>query len=314
MGQLGQRFATQQCGGQRIEHVAQSVAGTKNNPPAEAHTLDHARPRQGRQYAGANQRRLAAAAHAQHQQERPAGFGLALQMIDHLADGLGAAEEDGLVLEIKMLQAAKGRALQPGWRQGEAVLRGGARGRQAAIDQFAEVVFEMLLEIVLALEGMEGGDQGAFLVGEPLVEKCLQGFDLTESLCAPAFIAQVGEGPGRFTIDQKIGDALLFSPFDRLDELKFRAGEIGIAGDVPRQSRAQPRPEDADHDVGLAGRDQALLEGPVGGERLVFPEDGLQAADVAVDVLQPSEDPLREEPFLGHVAGRRDEDLECGAT
>ena len=303
MGQLGQCLGTQQGGGQRVEKVAQSVPRTKDNPPTEAHTFDHAGPREGRKHAGANQRRLAAAAHAQHQQERPAGFRLAFQAIDRLADGLGAAEEDRLVLEVEVLQAAKRGTFQPGRCQGDAVFRGDARGRQAAIDQFAQVVFEVLLEIVLALEGMKGGDQGAFLVGEPLVEKGLQGFDLAEGLGAPLFIAQVGEGLGRFAIDQEVGNALLFSPFDGLHELEFRAGEMGVAGDVLGQSRAQAGPEDADHDVGFAGRDQALLEGPVSRERLVFPEDGLQSADVAVDVLQPGEDPFGEEPLLGHVAG-----------
>ena len=166
----------------------------------------------GRERAGSTpariERRLAAAAHAQHEEEGPARFRLALEAVDHLADGLGAAEEDRLVLEVEVLQAAEGGALQPGRRQGDAVFRRDARGRQAAIDQLPQVVFDVLLEIVGPLEGMKGGDQGPFLVGEPFVEECFQGLDLAEGLGAPPLVAQVGEGLGRLAIDQQIGKPL----------------------------------------------------------------------------------------------------------
>ena len=108
-----------------------------------------------------------------------------------------------------------------------------------------------------------------------------------DGLRTPLDIAEVGKGLRLFAIDQQIGNAFLFSPFDRLLDLEFRAGEMAAAGDVLGQARAEPGPEDADDDVGLAGRDQSFLEGLVRGERFVLPEDRLQIADVAVDVLQP---------------------------
>ena len=149
----------EQGGRERVENVAQAVARTKDHSPAEADAFDHAGTREGRQHAGPNERRLAAAAHAEHEEKGPPRFRLALEAIDHFADRLGAAEEDRFVLEVELLQAAEGRSVQPGWRQGDAGFRRDARGRQAAIDQLAEVVFDVLLEIVGAFEGVKRGDQ-----------------------------------------------------------------------------------------------------------------------------------------------------------
>ncbi len=310
VGQFGQGLRMEQGGRERVENVAQAVARTKDHSPAEADAFDHAGTREGRQHAGPNERRLAAAAHAEHEEKGPPRFRLALEAIDHFADRLGAAEEDRFVLEVELLQAAEGRSVQPGWRQGDAGFRRDARGRQAAIDQLAEVVFDVLLEIVGAFEGVKRGDQGAFLVREPFLEEGFQGLDLAKGLGAALSVAQVGERFRRFAIDQQIGNAFLPSPFDRLHELEFRAGEVGPGGDVLGQARAQAGPQDADHDVGLAGRDQSFLEGLVRGERFVLPEDRLQFADVAVDVLQPDEDLFREEPLLGDIPRRGNEDLD----
>jgi hypothetical protein len=100
-----QAVLAQQGRGEADEQVAAHVAGPEHCAAPVPHALDDARLREHRQHAGARQGGLAAAAHAEHEHEGASGGRLAAQQLQHVADRLGAAEEDRRMLVVETLQA-----------------------------------------------------------------------------------------------------------------------------------------------------------------------------------------------------------------
>jgi len=72
-----------------------------------ADAFDHARIAQHRQHTGADKRRFADAAFAEHQHERAARRRLLAERGQHVVDGCRAAEVDHAVFVVEPLQPAK---------------------------------------------------------------------------------------------------------------------------------------------------------------------------------------------------------------
>ena len=94
--------------GQTEEEVAAGVAGPHHGPAPDGDLGHHAGPRQHRHQARPHQRRLAAAARRQDEQERVPRRCLVAERLQRRADGAGAAEKDRLVLDIERLEPRYG--------------------------------------------------------------------------------------------------------------------------------------------------------------------------------------------------------------
>ena len=77
-----------------------------------------------------------------------------------------------------------------------------------------------------------------------------------------------------------------------------------------RQTRAQTRPENTDHDVGYRRRRDLILKVAGGAQWLVFPENRLQFHERRKLVVQAPHDTLSDEALLPHIAGRGNENLQ----
>jgi hypothetical protein len=113
-----QRRRRQQCLCEGFDGLAGALARLENRVSPDLDPADGAGAKQPRQHPGADERRLAASAHAEHENEWARRCCLSLQALEYVVDRRSAAEEDCLVLQVEDLETAKRRLLPGGipWR------------------------------------------------------------------------------------------------------------------------------------------------------------------------------------------------------
>src|SRR5205823_3707620 len=129
---------------------------------------------------------------------------------------------------------------------------------------------------------------------------------LLEALEQRRLIAHAGVRLGGLAVDHEVGRPALAEGAERVLELPLRARGVAravLSSELLRQARPEPRPEDADDDVGLRRREDLLLEMGRGTERLVLPEDRLDLHRRLKLSVETLEDAYGDEPLLPHVAG-----------
>ena len=177
--QFGQRVADFLCQTfvniQRAVFVWAAVAGPKNAPAPQADAFGHARLRQSWQNTGANERRFAAAAHAENQQKCAARSGARYQRVFDFADGARAAKENRRVLDIEHIQAAKGRTFVPRNWHAAAIVAADLLGQTLA-NQIAQMVFQRFLKSVRRIERMKSGFKRVLRITKPTVDKRIERF------------------------------------------------------------------------------------------------------------------------------------------
>ena len=226
----------QQRLGKSREQVAAHVRRPVHRAPPQPDAFDDARLGQHRQHAGADDRGLAAAAHAEDQHEGATLRGLLTQRLQNIGDGACPAEEHRCVFELEGLQAAERRALLPD----RARLRGGGdAARQLTLDQPAQVVLHQDLEVARRREGVEGRDQGPLgLVVEPLVDEHVELLLLREPLHQVLLVVQPDRRRCCLAVDEQVGLAVPAKALHRFLELELGARLVARAVLAPELLQA----------------------------------------------------------------------------
>ena len=236
-----------------------AVAGSKGRVAPLGGAPEHAGMQHQRQYAGASERRLAAATHAHDQHERRAALGLPAQLHEHAGDGGRTPEKDRRVLRTEGFESPERRSLVPRLRGRP----GQFQRSQVALDDPRQVRFEQLLEVRRRLEGMERRrERTALAVDEPLVDERDRARASGRRVARRAHRRPAMSARG-LAIDEKVRLAVAPEAVDRVLELELRPGGIGAAvrpPDVSGQGGANARPEDDDRDVGFGRARDLLLE------------------------------------------------------
>ena len=202
--QLRERSLPHEARGEAGEQIRPGIRGAQEGGAPECHPLDDARLCQDRQNTGAGKGRLAAAAHAENQNERPPVGLLPSQGVQHLAGCRCPAEEHRSVLPLEDLQATERRARRPLHALGP--LRAG-RGHlaDAGLHQLAQVGLEQLLVFRQFLERVEGRGERAIISPEPPVQEGVERLCLTQPIQQLGLGVQRRHRPGGLPVDQKIG-------------------------------------------------------------------------------------------------------------
>ena len=291
-----------------VAQIPSAFAGLQRGFAPERHALDHARFDEEREDAGAQQRGLSAAAHAGDQDERTAVGGLAAERVKYVADRARASAKDRRVLRLEHLEPAKRRAFLPGRRRRSR----GRGGRRLFFEHLAQVRLEALLEFRQRVEIVPRRDERALvLVREPAAQKIIEHFFLPHALEQRLFVAQADDGLRGFQIHEHVRPAKPAVRLDGVLELELRTRRVGRpvrAVEFFRgQARAEPRPEDAHADVGVAGGRDLLLKRASHQEWLVFPINRLEREAAGELLLQALDHAHRLGAFLVHVTGRGNE-------
>ena len=157
---------------------------------------------------------------------------------------------------------------------------------------------ELLGEVTLH-DGIGQGTAGLALqrLGEARIVVADVGEDFWAGLLRPSVFHRLGAGSAH-QVPFALGAGTVFPAVGFVDNFT--------------QGRAEPRPEDKDGDIdaafGVQDHLDALLEGHIGHERQVFPEDRLEQQAAGIAAAQPGDHLLGFAAFLGNVARRGDED------
>ena len=304
-GLYARRGQAAQRGGREAVQQVGLVAGRAQAAPApRIHAFDHTRLRQRRQDTGVDQRRLARAAHAQHQQESASTRILRDERRAHVADRAGAAEIDRGVLELEGREPAERRAARPGDGR---CCSGHAGGRRAPLgDQRAQVGLEHTLELVGVLERLERGTERGLRVAEPLVDKTIERVFLREGVERRGAVGEADRTLGLLDVGQQQRRARRMVGTRRFFELELGAGGVAravVALELLGKYRAQARPQHEQDEVDLGGAGDLLLEMLGGPQRLVLPEDRADVevgTELAAQALDHGE---RDAALEAHIAG-----------
>lgn len=105
-------------------------------------------------------------------------------------------------------------------------------------------------------------------------------------------------------------EALLIG-FEGLRQLPFGAGGMDLAAQAAKalwQRAAQPRPQDADHDVTLAGIAEFVLKVSRGPRHAPFPKHILQPHEAPILSLEPGDHLPGDLPLVPDIRGAADEE------
>ena len=305
---LGERF------GQSHEQIAVRIAGLEDHAPPHARAIgDAAREEIGKE-ARAHQRGLARTGCAEHQQEGLAFIGVLDDLLDGLQLRRAAPEEDRRVFKLVGRQAAEGR-LHPGRAHiaaglDPALLDSGA-------DQLAQMRLEHVAEVFEVVETVIGREEDAARL-EIARPEILQRRPLVLGELLLLRIAQRDLRLAIGAVDEEVRRALVAIGGECVFVFPLRAGHrrpaieaaIFALARIDRQRRAEARPEDQHHDIGLAGRLDHVLEMPGREHRLVFPEIGRDVEEARKFLFQALYH-QRRAPALGrHIARRGDENAQ----
>ena len=288
---------------ERVSQAEKEIAARFGRPDRSAPPGVDAGDRPGlakaRREARPHERRLARAAHAEHQQERPLRLA---QPLAQLLDDAAPAEEHRGVFLVERLKAAKRRA-QPFDRPNHRRCAEDA----AALQPLAQVLLDQRLEFVGRGEIVVAGDEMPGFADEPLLPETVEREPLRSLLVEPLGAQQ---HLGRLAVGQHVGSAALARGLHRVLEFEFRARRrrAVVAAIGLRQRRAEALPQDAQDDVGLRRRDDLRLEVLVGGIVRGLPSDDRQLCGLADFAAKACDDALHPLPLGADVRGRGNED------
>jgi hypothetical protein len=301
-GQLGKRRRPEERCGQAIEEPPLGVAGPDDRAPPARRACDHPRARQHRHQPRPDQRRLAAARRSQHHQERPLRRRLLAKRGQGLADRTGPAEEDSLMFKLERLKAAKWRSAGPGGGGGG--LGAGSGGSQPGcelLDQRLQVGLEPALELLGVLDLGPRAKVLAVARLEPPREELANHRVLPAHLFVVRVAPLDGVGLGGLLVDHQLALAVAGvggqRPLELMNGARNRRGAVGQG-----QRRAQPRPQDADEDLGLRRDRNLVLKRARRPHRQVFPEDHAQV-EAGMEAGDPVDHPLGDPPLLANILG-----------
>ncbi len=290
--QRGQCMLTQQRLREPCEELSPDVRRPEHRASPEPDAFDDTWLRQHRQNAGADDGGLAAAAHAEDQDESATVGRLLPQRLQDIGHRLRPAEENGRVLELERGQSTEWRTLLPD----RARLRRRVRTpRKMPIDQLTEVVLEQNFEVARRLERMKGRDQGSFgLVVEPPVDETVEFLLLSKPVHQVLFVVQPDRWRRGLAVDEQVRLAAPAKAFYRFLEFVLGAGFVSrsvLALELLGKPGPETRPENRNDDIGVRRLDDLVLEGRGGDERFVLPKDGLEHDPSDVLALQAFDDP-----------------------
>ena len=229
-----------------------------------------------------------------------------LQRIHRLGDIARAAEEHRRVLGAERSQPAEGRALGVDRPQHGAALE------DLLLEPGPQQLLDFGLELVGALEGMEGELELAVLRLEPGLEEALQPVPLLADELIGGLVVELDGGRLAVAEDIDVGDGFRLARLDRREDLVGGARRVALAvrqgGEIVGELGAEPMAQDGDDEIALGGLGDLLLEG---GARLVIfglPADGLERGHAGKLAVQALDHALNAHALEMRVAGRGDED------
>jgi hypothetical protein len=288
-------------GGERAERGGAVLHRVHQHAAHAGDVLEQKRPGQPRHQPGAQERGLAAAARSAHDDEAGLPGWALLQAPEQAADLLLAAGEHALVADVEGAVGAERAALP----LAAAGTGGTALGADAAVQQLAQLRFHQLAECRIAVEVPECAPEGVVFVEEIGAEEVIEPTPVLHRLARAGAIGDVHQLRRRLAIDQHLRRAGARRGLDGVDELPLGAGHAPVG--FLRQRRAEPGPEDHQHDLAVLGLGQAGLEGAIGGERLFLPQHRLELEIGQILPAQALDDVLDGGALVLHVGGRGDE-------
>jgi hypothetical protein len=184
---------------------------------------------------------------------------------------------------------------------------------KAADKQFGQVRGEQFFELVVVLEQVRSCGETPVRRLKPLREERVHGVVVSDALLQQMAIPHIDADLGGLAIDQQVGSALCSTRSERVFKFPLRARHRHRAGDCAavlfsRQGCAEASPADHHHDVGFAGRNDAVLKVLGRDEGFSLPEDRLHVCQVCEVATQTLNDPYGSMPLGTYVARGRDED------
>ena len=253
----------EQACGKRRHGSAFVLAGAHHRDAPEIDRRHHARRGEPWHETGQRQRGLARAAGADDEQERRLARPRILQRIDRLGDVARAAEEHGSMFGAERGQPAEGRALGVDRPEHRAAFE------DLLLEPGPEQLLDLGLELVGALEGMEGELELAVLRLEPGLEEALQPVPLLADELVGGLVVELDGGRLAIAEHIDVGDGLGLARLDRREDLVGGARRVVLSvrhgGEIVGELGADPVAQDGNDQVAVgrprgsaAGRWRAL--------------------------------------------------------
>jgi hypothetical protein len=232
-----------------------------------------------------------------------------------LLRGLGnqriTPEEDRFMLEFVGFEAAKWCS-KPDRRIADLLIADVVL--DTAFDQGAQGAFEPLGEVFERAVGVISGKKHA-AIGKMPLPKCVQRLELTEPASLRVEVERLNGRGADVAKGKDVGCAAFANPLQRFLEFPFGPGHrhpvvqaaVFANSGFLRERGPQPRPEDKNDNVKLAGRIDRVLERARCQHRLVLPAVTIKSVETAVVLRQLVNDKVGAQALVRHITRRGNE-------